>query len=311
MPFKKIRTEHHFAFNGLDWLVARDEGLFEKEGLEVEFVDTGGGRQKTELSLENRWNDVSSAAGHARAMEAGEANMLNACEWGNYRRSQDSTQGGRQVGRRACVPCGAIVVPPWSDIYTPQQLANKTVAVPFHAGTHYLTLQMLEGFVPRDQIRVVHSGGGVGKVQRFRSMITGETDACSVTEPWNTVADKMGCRTIVQGFYNGTDIITEEVDLETYAALNRALSEAVRRIKSDRRKYCQYFIDGDNAPEVKMLSVNDFNLNRLVYIEPGTPIPEGQMKNTYDWMVSWNLIDEGLGVEDLINTQVAALANDN
>ena len=55
---------------------------------------------------------------------------------------------------------------------------------------HYLTLQMLEGFVPRDQIRVVHSGGGVGKVQRFRSMITGETDACSVTEPWNTVADR-------------------------------------------------------------------------------------------------------------------------
>ncbi len=311
MAYKKIRTEGHGAFNGLDWLVARDEGLFEQEGLDVEFTHMGGEGQKTDLTLENRWNDVSSSQGHASAMEAGAANMLNACEWGNYRRSQDSSVGGRQVGRRACVPCGAIVVPPWSDIYTPQQLANKTIAVPFHAGTHYLTLQLLEGFVPRDQIRVVHSGGGLGKVQRFRSMIRGETDACSVTEPWNTVADKMGCRTIIQGFYNGTDIITEEIDLETYAALNRALGEAVRRIKANRRKYCQYFKDTDPAPEVQALSIDDFNLNRLVYIEPGTPIPEEQMQKTYEWMVSWNLIDEGLGTGDLVNTQVAATANDD
>jgi len=32
-------------------------------------------------------------------------------------------------------------------------------------GTHYLALQLLEGFVPRDQIRVVSSGG---KITRFR-----------------------------------------------------------------------------------------------------------------------------------------------
>ena len=310
MAYKKIKTEGHMAFNGLDWLVAKDEGLFEREGLEIEFISMDGGSKKTDLSLENRWNDVSSAAGHAHELETGAANMLNACEWGNYRRSQDSNVGGQQVGRRACVPCGAIVVPPWSDIYTPQQLANKTIAVPFHAGTHYLALQLLEGFVPRDQIRMVSSGGGPGKVARFRSMMSGETDACSVTEPWNTIAEKMGCRTIIQGFYNGTDIITQEIDTDTYAALNRALSEAIRRIKADKRKYCQYFIDAEDAPEVKALSINDFNLSRLQYIEPGTPIPEVEMQRTYDWMVSWNLIDGGHTVEEFLNTRVAATADD-
>ena len=145
---------------------------------------------------------------------------------------------------------------------------------------------------------------------RFRSMMSGETDACSVTEPWNTIADKMGCRTIIQGFYNGTDIITEEIDAKTYTALNRALSEAVHRIKADKRKYCQYFIDAEDAPEVKALTIQDFNLSRLQYIEPGTSIPEDDMQRTYDWMVSWNLIEDGHGLEELLNTQVVATADD-
>jgi hypothetical protein len=51
---------------------------------------------------------------------------------------------------------GAIVVPPASPVYTPQQLANRTVGVPFYFGTHDLALHLLEGFVPREAIRVCH-----------------------------------------------------------------------------------------------------------------------------------------------------------
>ena len=127
---------------------------------------------------------------------------------------------------------------------------------------------------------------------------------------WNTVADKAGCRVIVQAFYNGTDVATPEIDAETYAAINRALSQAVRRLNADKRAYVHYFIDLDPAEEVKALTVDDFNLNRLVYIEPGTPIPEDELQRTYDWMVSWDLIGEGLGTDDLVNTRVAAMADD-
>ena len=306
MAYKKVTMEKPSPFNGLEWIIAKDEGMFEKEGLEVEFIKHGTPTE-TDLSLTNAWNKVSSSKGHAEAAERGAANIFNACEWGNYRRSQDSTVGSRQLGRRACTPCGAIIVPPWSDIFTPQQLANRTIAVPFHAGTHYLGLQMLEGFVPRDQIKVVSSGG---KVKRYRSMMDGTVDACTVTEPWNTVADKAGCRVIVQAFYNGTDVATPEIDAETYAAINRALSQAVRRLNADKKAYVHYFIDLDPAEEVQALSVDDFNLNRLVYIEPGTPIPEDELQRTYDWMVSWDLIGEGLGTDDLVNTRVAAMAND-
>jgi hypothetical protein len=101
-----------------------------------------GGEQETNVKT---GQPSASNRGHAEAVERGCANIFNACEWGNYRRSQDTAVGCRQLGRRASIVAGAVAVAPDSDIYTPQQLANRTIAVPFHAGTHYLTLQLLEG----------------------------------------------------------------------------------------------------------------------------------------------------------------------
>ena len=303
MAYPKIKMEKPSVYNGLDWLVALDEGLFTKEGLEVELV-AHGGEKETKIDVTD-WNKVRSNAGHAEAMERGSANIFNACEWGNYRRSQDSGVGCRQLGRRASIVAGAVAVPPDSEIYTPQQLANKTIAVPFHAGTHYLTLQLLEGFVPRDMIKLVSSGR---PSERYRAMTSGKVDACSVREPWITVAEKSGCRLILQGFYHGTDSATPEIGSEAYAALNRALTEAVRRINANKRSYLHYFIDNEKGEEVKALKLDDFNLNRIVFVEPGKPIPQEQLMRTYDWMVSWNLIDAGHEVQDLINTQVMAPA---
>jgi NitT/TauT family transport system substrate-binding protein len=303
MKYPKIKMERPSVYNGLDWLVALDEGLFAKEGLEVELIAHGGERE-TNVDLTD-WNKVRSTAGHADAVEHGSANIFNACEWGNYRRSQDTGVGCRQLGRRASIVAGAVAVAPGSDIYTPQQLANRTIAVPFHAGTHYLTLQLLEGFVPRDMIKLVSSGR---PSERYRAMMSGAVDACSVREPWITVAEKRGCRLIVQGFYNGTDTATPEISAEAYAAINRALSEAVRRINGDKRAYLHYFIERERGGEVKELTVDDFNLNRIQFVEPGKPIPEEELMRTYDWMVSWNLIDAGHDVQDLVNTQVMAPA---
>jgi len=301
MAYPKIRMERPNPYNGLDWIVAVDEGLFAKEGVDAELIAHGGGK-KTNVNITD-WNQVKSNAGHAEAMERGCANIFNACEWGNYRRSQDTAVGARQLGRRASVVCGAVVVPPWSEIYTPQQLANKTIAVPFHGGTHYLTLQLVEGFVPREMIKLVSSGH---PSERYRSIMDGTVDACSAREPWITVAEKNGCRIILQGFYNGTDTATPEITSETYAAINRALTEAVRRINANKRAYLHYFIDLDKSPEVQALSIDDFDLNRILFLEPGKQIPEDQLQRTYEWMVSWNLIDSGHGVEDLVNTRVMA-----
>ncbi len=158
---KRLVLESTAPFQGLPELVAYDEGLFEKEGLDIEWVDRDAGAEKKKTVI-----DVTSPRGlnpftsHGRLFEQGQADMYNACEWGNYCRVQETGIKSRQLGRRAIIAYGAIVVPPASPVYTPQQLANRTVGVPFYFGTHYLALHLLEGFVPREAIRVCHAPNG-------------------------------------------------------------------------------------------------------------------------------------------------------
>src|SRR5215472_13052918 len=149
---QKLILETTAPFQGLPELVAYDEGLFEKEGLLVEWVDRDEGVDKKLQADVKSPKGVTPFASHGKLVEEGKADMYNACEWGNYCRVQDTKVGSRQVGRRAIVSYAAIVVRPDSPVYTPQQLAGRTVGVPFYFGTHYIALHMLEGFVPRELI---------------------------------------------------------------------------------------------------------------------------------------------------------------
>ena len=130
-------------------------------------------------------------------LEQGKADMYNACEWGNYCRVQDTQVGSRQVGRRGIVTYAAIVVRPDSKVFTAQQLAGKTVGVPFYFGTHYLALHLLEGFMPREDIKLCRTSNG--SRQRFDAMMRGEIEATTLTEPYVTLAEKKGCRLDLRG----------------------------------------------------------------------------------------------------------------
>src|SRR5215472_10542917 len=238
---KTLVLETTSPFQGLAELVAYDEGLFAEEGIQIEWADRDeAGVKTTDTSL----RDVKGAdpfVSHGTLLEQGKADMYNACEWGNYCRAGATAIGSRQIGRRGIVTYGAIAVPPHSPVFTPQQLADRTVGVPFFAGTHYLALHMLEGFLPRERIKVCRAPSG--SRNRFNLMMKGELEATTLTEPYITLAEKKGCRTICSAFYHGTEVASDRIDADTYKAFNRAVREAVRRISANKRAYLHYFID--------------------------------------------------------------------
>ena len=296
---KKLLLETTAPFQGLPELVAYHEGLFAAEGLDVEFIERGQNAPRGADTNVTVADNTSPFNSHASSFETGNAGMYNACEWGNYRRVQDSSVHGRQIGRRAIVAYGAIVVAPWSSVYTPQQLADKVVGVPYFAGTHYLALLMLEGFVPRDMIKTCLAP--YSSRARLQSVMKGEIDATTLTEPYITVAEKAGCRIMALAPFHGTEVASPEVDADDYAAFSRAVRVAVQRINADKRKYMQYFIDHHKAdPDVAALTVDDFNLGRLQVIEP-TPIPEDELQRTYQWMVGWDMLDAQVQAEGLVD----------
>ena len=296
---KKLLLETTAPFQGLPELVAYKEGLFQAEDLDIEWIERGQNAPMstdTSMTVANTGNPFGS---HASSFETGQAGMYNACEWGNYRRVQDSSVEARQVGRRAIIAYGAIVVPPWSSAYTPQQLANKVVGVPYFAGTHYLALLLLEGFIPRDMIRTCLAANS--SRERLASIMKGEIDATTLTEPYITVAEKKGCRVMVMAPFHGTEVATPNVDADTYTAFNRAVTTAVQHINADKRKYMQYFIDHHRAdPDVAALTVDDFNTSRLQVVEPA-PIPQDELQRTYDWMRSWDMLDGSAEAKDLVD----------
>jgi NitT/TauT family transport system substrate-binding protein len=304
---KKLVLETTAPFQGLPELVADREGLFEKEGLQIEWVERESDDKSTHVNV-NTPKGLNPFSSHGKMLEQGKADMYNACEWGNYCRVQDTQVGSRQVGRRGIVTYAAIVVRRDSQVFTGQQLAGKTVGVPFYFGTHYLALHLLEGFMPREDIKLCRTSNG--SRQRFDAMMRGEIEATTLTEPYVTLAEKKGCRTICEAFYHGTEVASDRVDAETYGAFNRAVREAVKRINADKAKYLSYFIDyhAKKDAEIAALTPQDLRASRIVVCDPA-PIPLDEMQRTYEWLKSWGMLEQTATPLALVNLQIQQAAH--
>ena len=219
----------------------------------------------------------------------------------------ESKVGALQVGRRAMVVCAALVVRPDSDVFTPQELAHRMVALDYGNGTAYAGLQMLEGAMPREAITTC--AATVNSSDRLAAVLRGDVEATVLQEPWITLAEKQGCRIVSSTFFHGTWVADSQVTPEAYAAFVRAVTAAVHRINADKRRYVSYFQrDFPEHPGVQALTPDDFDLNRIQLKVPG-PIPEAEARWAWEWMASWGLLDGKFDQATQINRTVEARAH--
>lgn len=281
----------------LPWLVAKDEGLFDAEGLDVTLVRSP--------KRENKFSGVRArpltpaqvdSTGNHLLFEQGKAQFQRGCEWGQLRRAHDSKRGGRVVSKRAAVVTQAIIVHGASKYVCPEDLRNVTVHVHYHAGSHYLTLKMLEGFLSNKEIRVDHAPVNTN---RLEALLSRKVEAVTVAEPWISLATKQGCRVLCEAYCMGSEVASPDIDAETYAAINRAISKAVRRINQNKKKYLRYFID-----EAKRfggaLRPGDIYLPRLRYVDP-EPYPKVEFDRATRWMQKRGLLDKKASYPSLVN----------
>lgn len=283
------------AVFSLPWLVARDEGLFAKEGLEVKLVRS----PKRKERLQRSPNEVDSRGNHL-LFERGKAQFQRGCEWGQIRRAYDSELGGRVISKRAAIVSQAIIVRGDSPYTHPQDLRNVSVGVHFHAGSQYLTLQMLDGFLSREEIKVVHLPVSSS---RYRSLLNGTVEAVTLPEPWISLAEKQKCKVICEAYCVGSEVASPDIDAETYAAIDRAIKKAVQRINDNKKKYLGYFI-ADVPRGMGSLKPADFRLSRLRYVDPA-PYPPEEFERACEWMCSWGLISQGVTFSRLVDNRIA------
>ncbi|SEG57610.1 NitT/TauT family transport system substrate-binding protein [Actinacidiphila yanglinensis] len=296
MTLKKLVSETSSPIFSLPYFVARDEGYFAEEGLDVELVRKG---QRDVVIKPVEDHHLISAFTAKSSFEDGEASLYRACEWGQIRRSYDSGRGGQVVSKRAAIGSQAIYVRPDDPANHPQDLANRTVAVNFHHGSHYIGIQTLEGFLRKEEINVVHVGG---PKERFEALRDGKVEAAAVMEPWITVAEKLGYKLIAEAYYVGAEIADPNLDPETFTAIQRAVIKAVHKINEDPKPYLHYLI-ADVPEEIVHLDPSDFRRDRLRYAEPA-PYPAEEFQRTYDWMVAWDLIPEDADFTQIVDNRL-------
>jgi NitT/TauT family transport system substrate-binding protein len=294
----KLVLESAEAVLGLHWFVARDHTARD-EGLEIEIITPG-------IKTKFDWSDPRSRDHHLvistnyqKAFEQGKADVYRACEWGQIRRTYDNPKGPI-VARRPAMVYQGIFVRPDSPVNATIALAGKKVGVQFHQGSHYSTLAMLEGFMPRDEINLVHSGT---VQERYESLMSGETDAATLMEPWVSLAHKNGCKEVIGTFYQGTENAGADLDPKVWEAAMRAVKKAVRLINADKKRYIHHMLDEIPQEYASQLTPEDFYLPRLRYVDPA-PYTQEEFERAYNWMVTWDLVGANAKYEGLVCNRI-------
>lgn len=287
MRRKNLKIEVNNAVFSLPYHVAQERGFFRDEGLDVELVPAGSGRDRDKEVPEQPIEDhrLVKSYGWHEGIERGEFCMYRACEWGQIRRTQDSRENARVISKRAAVATQAIVVRGDAPYNVPADLHDVLVGVNMHAGSHYVTLALLEGSLARREIRPGHVGG---PRQRLRFLEDGRIGAAALMEPWITVAVKRGHKIICEAFYEGAEVGVPSLDPEAYASVDRAIRRAVDSINEGITPYLKYMMHEVPA-DIAALTEADFYLGRFRYVYPRPYTPQ-EYERIYEWMVARDLL---------------------
>jgi len=154
------------------------------------------------------------------------------CEWGNYCRVQDTGRGFQgKLGGAASSPMGRSWVRPDSDVYTaqaarePHRRRCRSISAPI-----IWRCICWKGFSTARTDQSVAMRLMVSR-PRFDSMMKGEIEATTLTEPYITLAEKKGCRHDLLGVLSrhGSRLRPGGTP-RPMARFNRAVRAAVKRI---------------------------------------------------------------------------------
>jgi NitT/TauT family transport system substrate-binding protein len=279
-------------------LVARDQGLFRDQGLDVEIVRTPGSAH-----VDTDRQAVRDAI-FERPLEAlyntGGVDQFRLCEWGVMKRAVDGELCGQRsakiVALGAAMSKFAIVTSPDSGIFEPEQLKDTSVAVTIYNGSHFTTLKMLEGFLRKDDIQVTNAGT---MHQRLEALRRGELAAATFNEPWISVAQKQGFRIIIESHSTRSEAAGDEMDGATLAAMFRAEAEASNMINANPARYAHYITEEARG----LLEPNELQTWRLLYAPPA-PYTRERFERTYQWMLGYpELVTPGATYESVVDNR--------
>ena len=266
-----------------EW-VAHEKGYFSDEGLDYEFRD--GKRSVSSIkTAEEISPDLRSGAYQSFEGQGRGCSISSACHWTVNMAA--SAGHGRVWGEAYSVSPSGIYVPPDSLIKRPEDLAHVPITVGYQSGSHYSTIQALEAFLPRDQIKL-HFGGML--FQRLELLVDGEVPAGNAFGGPLYLLEQLGFRKIIDTTFMVAALVEEDVDPADVRKCYRALKRAQADIDLRPELYTHYYknIFPDRFHEI--MDTRTFGPGERIVFQPYS---KEMFEVTHKWVEDWEIFPEG------------------
>jgi hypothetical protein len=274
----KFRIQSHGRLQ--EW-VAEEKGYFKHEGLDYEFlvkpIITWSAATPT---VEAAPSDIQQGA--FESIENGRGcNLSAACHWTVNMAA--SAGHGKMWGHAYSISPSGVFVPPQSSLRRPEDLANLPVTVGYHSGSHYSTLQGLEPFLRREEIKL-HFAGLL--LDRLALLVDGKVPAASLFGAPFYVAEQLGFRKIVDTTFMIGHLVTEAADQQEVERYFMALRRAQHDIDLKPEAYKHYFLNELPQRYHSIIDIRSFGPGERIVFEP---YPREVFERTREWIESWDL----------------------
>jgi NitT/TauT family transport system substrate-binding protein len=266
-----------------DWIAA-EKAYFEDEGLRYE-IDV--------RMLENADQDIQTTAQADvrvgayelyRSGGGGKKDMSCACHWAVNQAATDAA--GRMWGHAYSVLPSAIYVPADSDIRRPEDLAGVEVAVGYHSGSHFSTIQVLEAFLDPSEIKL----GFIGMpYDRVDALLGGTVAAAAVWGAPTDILEQQGCCKVVDTTFMAAFMFSSETDVTDVERYFKALKRAQMDLDLEPERYKHYYLKEIPARFRDCVDVRRFGPGERVVFLPYT---REMYERSQRWLQERGLFEE-------------------
>lgn len=262
-----------------EW-VAEEKGYFTAEGLEYEFHEALS-------SAEGKNHNLGDRVGAYQTFEKGRGSDIGcACHW-TVNVSASAGHGKLYADAYSVSPAG-IFVPPESEIRSPEQLAGVPISVGYQSGSHYSTIQSLEQYMSRDQIKLSFADGML--FSRMELLIDRKVPAASLFSGPYYFAEQLGLRKVIDTTFMMATLIQRDPDMEDVKKYFRALRKAQRDIDLRPDLYTHYYKKEFPVRFHNTMDTRRWGPGERIVFEPYT---KEVFEESFHWIAEHGIFPEG------------------
>ena len=164
-------------------------------------------------------------------------------------------------------PAG-VFVPPGSPVRSPEDLRGVPISVGYQSGSHYSTLQALEQYLPRAEIKLSFGDGIL--FSRLEKLVDGQVPAAALFSGPYYFLEQLGFRKVIDTTFMMATMITGTPDPEDLRKYFAALRRAQRDIDLRPELYTKHYRNEFPRRFLDEIDVRRWGPGERIVFEPYT-----------------------------------------